>query len=183
MHHKVLQIWSFFLESTVFCDKQEGVKMFKVIREYFFVLVCVHLVSLGLALSIQGYAQSATPKATESQKSEMITKHKKMAEMHSKMASCLESDRPMSECRKEMSEMSGESTCTDCPMTGKGCSCEKCKSKGCSCAMCEGRGGSCEMCKDKGMMGEESCGCKAPEKSGKGPGGSQQKGTKTKEGN
>lgn len=44
----------------------------------------------------------------------------KMAEMHSKMASCLKSDRPMDECRNEMmsscQKMMGED---GCPMMGK----------------------------------------------------------------
>lgn len=68
-----------------------------------------------------GVALAAEPPASGSAQSTMPSKamREKMAAMHEQMASCLRSDKSMSECRSEMMKrcrsMMGES----CPMMGK----------------------------------------------------------------
>lgn len=67
----------------------------------------------ALLIFTMPYAFSVEPKVSKEER-------QKMADMHSKMASCLKSDRPMSECRNEMmsscQKMMGED---GCPMMGK----------------------------------------------------------------
>jgi len=69
----------------------------------------ITLVTLVFATSFSFAAETSTSKE----------ERKQMAEMHTKMAACLESDKPMSECQGEMMKscknMMGK---TGCPMMG-----------------------------------------------------------------
>jgi hypothetical protein len=77
----------------------------------------------GIALA--GLLSASLASAAEPKKSEPAApsaeQREKMAAVHQKMAECLRSDRPMSECRAEMDkscqEMMGDS---GCPMMGAG---------------------------------------------------------------
>ncbi len=82
------------------------------------VLVHVAFASL-LPLSASSiFAQSNQPTSAERQT--MSERHKTIAEMHSKMAACLESEKPIDQCRKEMADSCASSFNGTCPMMGQG---------------------------------------------------------------
>jgi hypothetical protein len=66
----------------------------------------ITLLSSGLALAQSDTAQSAPSPAARQQ----------MAAVHEKMAACLKSDQPMSECRAEMWKSCNEMKEAGCPM-------------------------------------------------------------------
>jgi hypothetical protein len=107
-------------------------------------LVSVLAAVLLLAISVNSAAsaQSPQPMVSESKKESMVERHKKMSEMHSKMAACLESDRPAKECRKEMRETCSAAGGGECSMMGK-------KGKG-----MRNKGGSCEGMMDSDLGSE-----------------------------
>ena len=77
--------------------------------------------SLIAALILIGSNAFAADSAAKSKKFPEPTKEQreKMAEMHEKMASCLKSDRPVSDCHKDMMEGCKETMGKDgCPMMG-----------------------------------------------------------------
>lgn len=77
------------------------------------------------AFALAGLVSAPLAFAAEPKKSEppapSAEQRQKMAEVHQKMAECLRSSRPMSECRAEMAntcqEMMGDA---GCPMMGQG---------------------------------------------------------------
>lgn len=77
-------------------------------------LFLLPLVSVALLASAPAFADDVKDPTPE--------KRTKMAERHEKMAACLRSDKPLSECQTEMRaqcEQDGMSP-ADCPMGGKG---------------------------------------------------------------
>jgi hypothetical protein len=72
------------------------------------------LIGLVAALGGPALAQGkGTPQMTAEQRT-------KMAEAHEKMAACLRSDRPLSECHEEMMKSCQETMgAANCPMMGK----------------------------------------------------------------
>jgi hypothetical protein len=81
----------------------------------------VVLVCTVAAFSLPTFAEETTGKSTERMKPPEFTaeQRQKMADVHEKMAVCLRSDRPLSECRQETMQR-----CQDimgqagCPMMG-----------------------------------------------------------------
>jgi hypothetical protein len=80
------------------------------------------ITAIALSLSTAAFAadtQQPNPKAAPHEHQMTKEQRQKMAEMHQKMADCLKSDKPMSECHAEMmkecqDKMGGEG----CPMMG-----------------------------------------------------------------
>jgi hypothetical protein len=70
--------------------------------------------AIAISMSMPALAaKSAKPSAKTSQQSQMSKEDRnQMAEMHQKMAECLKSDKPMSECRSLMMEQGGEGDCS-----------------------------------------------------------------------
>jgi hypothetical protein len=66
--------------------------------------------SLAIAAALAWLAGGAL--AAETAKEPTAAQRKEMADVHRQMATCLESDRPMSECRAEMKRLGDEG----CPM-------------------------------------------------------------------
>jgi hypothetical protein len=64
------------------------------------------------------FAQTTQP--TQAQRQTMSERHKTIAEMHSKMAACLESEKPIEQCRQEMTDSCANSFNGTCPMMGQG---------------------------------------------------------------
>jgi hypothetical protein len=64
------------------------------------------------------FAQTTQP--TQAQRQTLSERHKTIAEMHSKMAACLESERPIDQCRQEMTDSCSNSFDGTCPMMGQG---------------------------------------------------------------
>jgi hypothetical protein len=82
-----------------------------------------YLVTAGMVLSLAGavaYADTSSSKSSDKSKgmSEMTKdQRQKMADLHNKMADCLKSDRPLSECRQEMAKGCQDSFGKEgCPM-------------------------------------------------------------------
>jgi hypothetical protein len=67
------------------------------------------------------YGESAkNPEKQEAKRQEMIERHKKVAEMHLKAATCLQSDKTIAQCRQEMIEDCRSTMGNNCPMMGNG---------------------------------------------------------------
>jgi len=71
-------------------------------------------------LSYESYAQEMRFQPSAAQKHSMSDRHKKLAQMHVKMAECLESDRPATQCRDEMMESCSNNFAGYCPMMDMG---------------------------------------------------------------
>lgn len=75
------------------------------------------VLALGTGMLVAGSALAADPAPADPS----VAQRQKMAEVHQQMATCLASERPMSECRAEMHKncqgMMGEE---GCPMMGGG---------------------------------------------------------------
>lgn len=69
---------------------------------------------------VVGGALSAQAETTPPSQSRQIIveNHKKAAEMHSKMAACLASEKTLEQCREEMAASCSASFGTNCPMGG-----------------------------------------------------------------
>lgn len=50
----------------------------------------------------------------------MIDRHKKLAQMHGKMADCLDTDRTVAQCREEMMDSCSSNFAGHCPMMDMG---------------------------------------------------------------
>lgn len=79
-------------------------------------------VSAGLMLGALSHggivtAQAETAPPAQSRQT-MAERHKKAAEMHSKMAACLASDKAVEQCREEMAANCGTTFGANCPMGG-----------------------------------------------------------------
>lgn len=76
--------------------------------------------AISLGLTTAGFAQTPTAQITPVQRQKMVEIHKKMADMHTKMVTCLESDKAPSLCRQEMLDTCSANFSGECPMIGKG---------------------------------------------------------------
>lgn len=77
-------------------------------------------VAISLGLTTATLAQTPKGQITSAQRHKMGEVHRKMADMHSKMAACLESDKAPSQCRQEMLDACSANFGGNCPMMGKG---------------------------------------------------------------
>ncbi len=84
------------------------------------VVIFTLVASLGIGFSTATLAQSQKGQVSVSQRQQMSQMHKKMAIMHSNMATCLESDKIPSQCRQEMLDACSASFGGECPMLGGG---------------------------------------------------------------
>jgi hypothetical protein len=77
---------------------------------------------LGILAMLGGYALAQDKGGTPTNAPQMTAEQRsKMAEAHEKLAACLRSDRPLSECRDEMMKSHESMDMGDCPMMhGKG---------------------------------------------------------------
>lgn len=71
--------------------------------------------ALCLVGTLTAQAETTPPAQT---RQAMAENHKKAAEMHSKMATCLASDKTLEECREAMSASCGTTFGANCPMGG-----------------------------------------------------------------
>src|SRR5687768_11919705 len=65
-------------------------------------------------------AQVSKPQPTASQRQAMSERHIKLSEMHTKMASCLESDKTFAVCRQEMIDSCSKNFSGKCPLMDVG---------------------------------------------------------------
>lgn len=70
---------------------------------------------LCLGGAVTARVEAAPPTQT---RQAMVENHKKAAEMHSKMAACLASDKTVDQCRQEMAASCGSIFGANCPMGG-----------------------------------------------------------------
>jgi K+-sensing histidine kinase KdpD len=77
--------------------------------------------AMVLSFGITTVALAQTPKdqITTAQRHQMSEMHKKMADIHAKMAACLASDKAPSQCRQEMLDACSTNFGGSCPMMGK----------------------------------------------------------------
>ena len=66
------------------------------------------------------FGQGMKTQPTIAQRQTMTERHKKLAEMHAKMATCLESDKAPTACRQEMIDSCSNDFAGSCPMMGMG---------------------------------------------------------------
>lgn len=66
------------------------------------------------------FGQGVKNQPTIVQRQAMNERHKKMADMHTKMAACLESEKPLAVCRQEMIDSCSSNLGANCPMMGVG---------------------------------------------------------------
>jgi hypothetical protein len=66
------------------------------------------------------FGQGVKTQPTITQRHTMSERHKKLAEMHTKMATCLESDKTPAACRQEMIDSCSSDFAGRCPMMGMG---------------------------------------------------------------
>ncbi len=87
-----------------------------------FKTITFHKASIALALlvtallSYQSYAQEKKTDLPSVQKHNMSERHKKLAQMHSKMATCLDSAKTTAQCRQEMMDSCSSNFAGYCPM-------------------------------------------------------------------
>lgn len=62
--------------------------------------------------------QGVKPQSAQAQRQTMAERHKKLAEMHAKMAACLESDKAPTVCGQEMIDSCSNDFGGSCPMMG-----------------------------------------------------------------
>src|SRR5690348_10516473 len=73
----------------------------------------------GILAMLAGYALAQDKGGTPTKAPQITAEQRsKMAEAHEKMASCLRSDRPLSECHDEMMKSHNSTSGGDCPMMG-----------------------------------------------------------------
>ncbi len=65
------------------------------------------------------FGQGVKAQPTAAQRQAMTERHKKMADMHTKMAACLESEKAPAVCRQEMIDACSSDFGGNCPMMGK----------------------------------------------------------------
>lgn len=74
---------------------------------------------VGILSMLSGYALAEDKAGTVTKAPQMtVEQRSKMAEAHEKMATCLRSDRPFSECHDEMMRTHESTGMGDCPMMG-----------------------------------------------------------------
>jgi hypothetical protein len=75
-----------------------------------------------LPLCFSSYsATHAQTEPTKAQRQIISERHKGMAEMHTKMVTCMESDKKFAQCQKEMTDSCNASFASNCPMmVGRG---------------------------------------------------------------
>lgn len=78
------------------------------------------LLATSLVLSTAAFSQTAKEAITAAQRQTMSENHKKMAEMHAKMAACIEANKTPSQCHQEMMDTCAASFGGSCPMMGRG---------------------------------------------------------------
>jgi hypothetical protein len=66
------------------------------------------------------FGQGVKTQPTAAQRQAMTERHKKMADMHTKMAACLESEKAPAVCRQEMIDSCSSDFGGNCPMMGMG---------------------------------------------------------------
>lgn len=66
------------------------------------------------------FGQGVKPQPTIAQRQTMTERHKKLADIHTKMAICLESDKTHTACRQEMIDSCSNDFAGSCPMMGMG---------------------------------------------------------------
>ncbi len=66
------------------------------------------------------FGQGVKAQPTTAQRQAMTERHKKMADMHTKMAACLQSEKAPAVCRQEMIDSCSSDFGGDCPMMGMG---------------------------------------------------------------
>lgn len=81
---------------------------------------CFALALMITAFSHQSYAQEKKNEPSAVQKHTMSERHKKLAQMHSKMAACLDSARTAVQCRQEMMDSCSANFAGYCPMKDMG---------------------------------------------------------------
>lgn len=74
----------------------------------------------SVGISTAGLPQGTPFQPTPAQRQKMSAMHKQVAEMHLKMAACLESEKSPSQCRQEMQDTCSTNFGGSCPMTGMG---------------------------------------------------------------
>ena len=77
-------------------------------------------IAASLFLGTLANAQAGKTESPAAQRQKMVEIHKKMGEMHTKMAACLESDKDLTACRKEMTDTCSADFGGTCKMMGKG---------------------------------------------------------------
>ncbi len=74
---------------------------------------------LGILAMLGGYALAQDKGGTPTKAPQLTAEQRgKMAEAHERLAACLRSDRPLSECRDEMMKSHESMGMGDCPMIG-----------------------------------------------------------------
>jgi hypothetical protein len=91
--------------------------MFTRINKTLSQLVLIALLPLCFSAYSATYAQTEPTKA---QRQVISERHKSMAEIHTKMVTCLNSDKMFAQCQKEMTESCANSFAGNCPMMGRG---------------------------------------------------------------
>lgn len=82
-----------------------------------------HIVTTAIFIvfiATAGFSQGTTFQPTPAQRQKMSAMHKQIAEMHLKMATCLESEKSPSQCRQDMQETCSANFGGSCPMMGMG---------------------------------------------------------------
>lgn len=74
----------------------------------------------SVGVSTAGLSQGPSAQPTPAQRQRMGAMHKQVAEMHLKMAACLESEKAPSQCRQEMQDACTANFGGSCPMLGMG---------------------------------------------------------------
>lgn len=77
------------------------------------------LISCGSACQCLAQPRSASSDVSATPRPALVERHKKIAEMHSKMATCLASQKTAAECQVEMKAACTSSLGGECPM-GRG---------------------------------------------------------------
>jgi|GEM_PF-2379937 len=81
-------------------------------------LALATLVSLAVATACLG--QGTKTQLSTDQKQKVIERHKKIAEMHTKLAACIESEKTPSACRQEMIDSCSANFGDNCPLNDLG---------------------------------------------------------------
>lgn len=87
------------------------------LRPYFYFVIAAFF---STVISTAGFTQGTPLQPTPAQRQNMSAMHKKIAEMHVKMAACLESDKSPAQCRQEMQDACSSNFGGTCPMMGMG---------------------------------------------------------------
>lgn len=80
-------------------------------------LALAALFSLGIATT--SFSQGSKAQLSSAQRQAISERHKKIAEMHTKMASCIVSDKSPAACRQEMVDSCSTNFGGTCPMMGR----------------------------------------------------------------